>query len=156
MRISDWSSDVCSSDLHVLNLILHAQPRTLEVDRDELVEVLLLGIGDFGRRAADSCVVVRAVQPPVALNCRSDEAPDLLAIGNVHLVEECVATHLANGLGNRLALVWIAVGNDCPRAILRKEDGGGLCNTGSGTRTHRNHAFACFCHTYSLSSLLSA
>src|SRR3546814_7068583 len=84
-------------------------PRTLEVDRDELVEVLLLGIGDFGRRAADSCVVVRAVQPPVALNCRSDEAADLLAIGNVHLVEECVATHLANGFGNRLALVWIAV-----------------------------------------------
>src|SRR3546814_5496953 len=114
MRISDWSSDVCSSDL--LNLILHAQPRTLEVDRDELVEVLLLGIGDFGRRAADSCVVVRAVQPPVALNCRSDEAADLLAIGNVHLVEECVATHLANGFGNRLALVWIAVGNDCSRS----------------------------------------
>src|SRR3546814_5134257 len=41
-------------------------------------------------------------------------------------MEECVATHLANGFGNRLALVFIAVGNDGSRAILRKEDGGCL------------------------------
>src|SRR3546814_16797135 len=41
MRISDWSSDVCSSDLHIVRE---------EIDRDDAVILAAVGMARFDRR----------------------------------------------------------------------------------------------------------
>src|SRR3546814_16085575 len=48
MRISDWSSDVCSSDLLFLGALAHRHPRRLELEGNEVVgqEELLAGLGE--------------------------------------------------------------------------------------------------------------
>src|SRR3546814_11654770 len=57
MRISDWSSDVCSSDLQVNALAVHGVDRGDEligesVERGGAVRKLDIGVGKAGERAA--------------------------------------------------------------------------------------------------------
>src|SRR3546814_13913828 len=49
MRISDWSSDVCSSDLGELGDEREAEPSTLALGRDEGVEQVAANIGGNAR-----------------------------------------------------------------------------------------------------------
>src|SRR3546814_993807 len=55
MRISDWSSDVCSSDLTAEDEELHAGPYEEAVFGDPL-DLFTEGIGRKGRRAVDQAV----------------------------------------------------------------------------------------------------
>src|SRR3546814_7373530 len=64
MRISDWSSDVCSSDL-----VLHRLQRVLvlELRGEQLQEIALVEIGLFRRRVAR---VIAANAECVQIKCR--------------------------------------------------------------------------------------
>src|SRR3546814_14124299 len=53
MRISDWSSDVCSSDLSLLDKLLSALPKESDVDSKPLAQELA------GRPLSDVAFVVR-------------------------------------------------------------------------------------------------
>src|SRR3546814_14954006 len=55
MRISDWSSDVCSSDLNPANIAVHAETTAQEILKDfaeNPIDVLITGVGTGGHITA--------------------------------------------------------------------------------------------------------
>src|SRR3546814_7449763 len=104
MRISDWSSDVCSSDLaghradarrrrghhdraaaapgDLRHDVLHAQPHAADVDGDDPVEVLLRLVLDPRDLALDAGVEQGDVDAAEPLDGGGDEAFDLCRVGD--------------------------------------------------------------------------
>src|SRR3546814_1519201 len=83
MRISDWSSDVCSSDLHAAHrldvravIVAHFRVLRLAAHRPPLVAILGIGGGDRlaprqpGNRGGSGVIIVELADQPVL---RSEE-----------------------------------------------------------------------------------
>src|SRR3546814_15358430 len=51
MRISDWSSDVCSSDLLIVGLLPPVSPSDRQATRPPIIRPLVFGLGDAPARA---------------------------------------------------------------------------------------------------------
>src|SRR3546814_5443824 len=67
MRISDWSSDVCSSDLHT--------PPPLEAECDELHETIRILLATLGYPVFQPLARSEVVeQPDEVFHCRASEA----------------------------------------------------------------------------------
>src|SRR3546814_20581290 len=81
MRISDWSSDVCSSDLHSLEKLAGL------VEAEEVVRVALPGLGPLQRRRG-----AEVDEPPVSgLELRRRRAVEALARpGDLHQIGRAV------------------------------------------------------------------
>src|SRR3546814_12595649 len=93
MRISDWSSDVCSSDLQPLD---HRLSRTKNTKRCSQVTVNN-GIPLFVTHILDDTVpgiagvINNNVQPCVVIDCNPYEALSKVGSGNVPVTNYCLA-----------------------------------------------------------------
>src|SRR3546814_16150392 len=95
MRISDWSSDVCSSDLAVLSR------DTVVTERD--VETVLRENGEGGGAAEPSVLIARAVDDWVSAQLAGAANDGVLneqheAIVEAHLVRRVLRTFRGNQL----------------------------------------------------------
>src|SRR5690348_17588322 len=68
----DWSSDVCSSDLEALDLLVVASPREEQLDDDALIELHVEGFELQRRRARKDG---RSEERRVGKECRSRWSP---------------------------------------------------------------------------------
>src|SRR3546814_20116644 len=99
MRISDWSSDVCSSDLSIV---------TLKIVHGHVVQVNVLAGGDIARGKTDALVV--------AMHGRA-----------VRDVVYCDLVTRRNGVGRYELFAWYGSPRldvaSCAQTILRSEEG---------------------------------
>src|SRR3546814_8047361 len=72
MRISDWSSDVCSSDLTSMRLIGHLSLDSRDADHAEqfYFEVAVEGLTECGNSAVEEVVIKRALRSKHAQGVR--------------------------------------------------------------------------------------
>src|SRR3546814_3124359 len=90
MRISDWSSDVCSSDLFGSDLIVRKQPR------DVVHRMARQVLRDFGDHAIGRAVWIMLAQPAQRARRRDDD--DVVA------VDPAVIAQKAGDFGNEAVL----------------------------------------------------
>src|SRR3546814_11909610 len=84
MRISDWSSDVCSSDLNALNHRLHDGDQLIgQLRHRELIDGLATGTGGDRLRLVEIVAEVPAHAAGIAVLHRSEER---------RVGKECVST----------------------------------------------------------------
>src|SRR3546814_13417788 len=69
MRISDWSSDVCSSDLQPMDW----RTRLVGLGGTTAVLALVAAVGMLGWQVAESVII--SPSPPVVVNLRSFQPP---------------------------------------------------------------------------------
>src|SRR3546814_11311189 len=86
MRISDWSSDVCSSDLHATAVADLADETLGQVDRRHGVGEEQLA--DFGQRRAAGALVIRAFDAGIDEQQVEGFVLELLAQGDAGRSEE--------------------------------------------------------------------
>src|SRR3546814_9590079 len=74
MRISDWSSDVCSSDLTSMRLIGHLSLDSRDADHAEkfYFEVAVEGLTEYANSAVEEAVIKRALRSKHAQGVRCD------------------------------------------------------------------------------------
>src|SRR3546814_1198416 len=95
MRISDWSSDVCSSDLDDLRALLQHHFRVLRKKPDQLLAVGFQHVGAHERALADKIRLRLADRPGEAGIIRCDRPVRVLTDDDVALLR---AEHM-HGLG---------------------------------------------------------
>src|SRR3546814_5655202 len=122
MRISDWSSDVCSSDLDV----------------DQPVELRLCGVGDQVRVAVSGIVdeVIKCIALPSLRERRTQpihKGRKSRDVAGVQLKRDCPAAHCPNLFNDRLGLVRTAVvGDDDVAATAGEAEGGVAAEAAAG------------------------
>src|SRR3546814_20593378 len=119
MRISDWSSDVCSSDL--------AAGIEMRVRVDRIVPAPDVGVVllERPRSAADAGVAEQDAHRPEVASLRARGGPALLA-GDVELEAKRVGSLAAQGIRGGLSPGAVDVGeNDC--GAFRSEVGRASC-----------------------------
>src|SRR3546814_19825510 len=113
MRISDWSSDVCSSDLHT--------PPPLEAECDELHETIRILLATLGYPVFQPLARSEVVeQPDEVFHCRASEAD----ARGLYTEEGFVV--LAGSSGDRKSVVEgkgvsVSVDLGCRRIINKKK-----------------------------------
>jgi hypothetical protein len=121
---------------HGRDLVLHPQPDALEVDRDDLVEVLLRGSADRLLQL-DAGVVVREVQAPERRDRPRDRGPAVGLDADVAGKELRVSPLLLDepyGLHAVVAARLQIAHEDAGRALARQRDRGRPPDAARGAR----------------------
>src|SRR3546814_9086937 len=93
MRISDWSSDVCSSDLSAVDVLQQQAVASGQFIRDPVREASVgrkLCIAEFGILIAHNSIALDAAEQPPLRRLR--RANVRLQIGRARVGTECVST----------------------------------------------------------------
>src|SRR3546814_8932705 len=98
MRISDWSSDVCSSDLELAQRLLQLRPVETGLTRLANLQPLDQALQDQRARGRD----VRGQSVSARLRAAGQPVDDGLAQGGVEMIERGGDLRVAGGFGGHL------------------------------------------------------
>ncbi|MNP17640.1 hypothetical protein D3C76_1100780 [compost metagenome] len=106
---------------HQWQLVLHAQPHTLDVDAHDRVELSLAAFGQAALLDLDTGVVEGVIQTPVGLDRAPHQLPHIRLAGDVAADEQGLAAVIADQLDRAFATGGIKVGHHHFQAL------GGKC-----------------------------
>jgi len=121
--------------------VLHPEKNAAQVDRDDLVEGCLAGLGDKIRFALDTGVVVEHVGRPQALDRYRGHPLHVLGFRDVGADCDRFAAGLANFARDILDRGLADVGRRDFRSLARKQERGRLAHSRSGPGDESNFSF---------------
>jgi len=106
---------------HLANLIFHAQENAEDVDPIVQHEILLGGIGQFGRFAFDACVIERTVQAAEIHHRRLDQRFGISSLRYIAFQKNGLATRFGDQVRGFFTADHIDIGDHHTRTLAGKD-----------------------------------
>src|SRR5215467_8609975 len=131
---------------HLGDLVLHAEPDTLEVDGDRAVPVFLGAVSRWSVRPRNTSVVMRIIQSAIGLDNLLNQRSNLGCFRDIGRHKKSISTGLFDYPYGLLAPLDKDVGNDSFRAFPGKRQCACPAYSRSGTRHQSHFAFELLGH----------
>src|SRR5215467_9256774 len=126
---------------HLGDLVLHAEPDTLEVDGDRVIPVCLGAVGRWSVRPGNTGVVMRIIQSAVGLHDLLNQRFNLSCFRHIGPYKKSISTGLFDYPYGLLTALDKDVGNDSFRPFSGKRQSACPAYSRSGTRHQSHFAF---------------
>src|SRR5262245_4591418 len=131
---------------HLGDLVLHAEPDTLEVDGDRVIPVFLGAVSRWSVRPRNTGVVMRIIQSAVGLHDLLNQRFNLGCFRDIGPHKRSISPGLFDYPYGLLTAVDNDVRNDSSRPFSRKRQCTCLAYSRSGTRHQGHFVFELFGH----------
>src|SRR5439155_19553847 len=131
---------------HLGDLVLHAEPDTLEVDGDRVIPVFLGAVSRWGVRPRNTGVVMRIIQSAVGLDDLLNQRFNLRCFRDIGPHKKSISTGLFDYPCGLLTALDKDVGNDSFRPFSGKRQCACPAYSRSGTRHQSHFAFELLGH----------